>query len=66
MKVAITEMYPKIPWELVADPLISAKHTSGTTFLKDCDMGARSGFVRFNGGGGQGNEMKFQIHVIGG
>jgi len=31
--VAITEMYPRIPWELVADPLESAEHTLGTTAL---------------------------------
>jgi len=30
-KVAITEMYPWIPWELVADPLGSSEHTLGTT-----------------------------------
>jgi hypothetical protein len=33
MKVAITEMYPWIPWELVADPLGSTEHTFGTTGL---------------------------------
>jgi len=27
-------MYPPIPWELVANPLGSAKHTSGTTALR--------------------------------
>ena len=32
-KVAITEMYPWIPWEMVADPLGSAEHTLGTTGL---------------------------------
>jgi hypothetical protein len=32
-KVAITEMYPWIPWELVADPLGSAQHTLETTDL---------------------------------
>ena len=26
-------MYPRIPWELAADPLRSAKHTLGTTAL---------------------------------
>jgi hypothetical protein len=26
-------MYPRIPWELVADPLGSAEHTLGTTAL---------------------------------
>jgi len=55
-------MYPQIPWEVVVDPLISAKYALGTIFLKDCYTGARRGFVRFNwGGGGQGGEMKFQI-----
>jgi hypothetical protein len=29
-KVAITEMYPWMPWELVADHLGSAEHTLGT------------------------------------
>jgi hypothetical protein len=28
-------MYPRIPWELVADPLGSAKHMMGTTELDD-------------------------------
>jgi len=28
-----TEMYPRIPWELVADPLGSAEHNVGTTAL---------------------------------
>ena len=32
-KAAITEMYPRIPWELVADPLGYAEHTLGTTVL---------------------------------
>jgi hypothetical protein len=31
-KVVITEKYPRIPWELVADPLGSADHTLGTTY----------------------------------
>jgi len=30
-KVTITEMYPQLSWELVADPLGSAEHTLGTT-----------------------------------
>ena len=30
-KVAITEMYPRIPWELVADP--TAQHAVRTTAL---------------------------------
>ena len=29
-KVAITEMYPRIPWKLVTDLLGSAEHTLGT------------------------------------
>jgi len=33
-KLAITEMYPRIPWELVVDTLGSAKDTSGTTALR--------------------------------
>jgi len=32
-KVAITEKYPRIPCELVADPLGSADHTLGTTYI---------------------------------
>jgi hypothetical protein len=27
-------MYPRIPWELVADPLCTAEHTLGTTALE--------------------------------
>jgi len=35
-KVAITEMYPWIPWEqLVADFLGPVEHTSGNTALND-------------------------------
>jgi hypothetical protein len=26
-------MYPRIPWELIVDPLGSAEHTLGTTAL---------------------------------
>ena len=33
-KVVITEMYPRIPWELVEDPLGSAEHILGTSDLK--------------------------------
>jgi len=33
-KVSITEMCPWIPWEMVADPLLSAEHTMGTTGLE--------------------------------
>jgi len=33
LKVAITEVYPRIRWELVADPLGSIEHTLGTTVL---------------------------------
>ena len=33
-KVDITEMYPRISWELVADPLGSAEHTLGATVLR--------------------------------
>jgi len=33
-KSAITEMYPRIPLELVANPMGSAEHTSGTTALE--------------------------------
>jgi len=32
-KIDITEMYPRIPWKLVADPLGSEKHIMGTTGL---------------------------------
>jgi hypothetical protein len=32
-KVALTEMYPQIPWELFKDPLGSEEHTLGTTGL---------------------------------
>jgi hypothetical protein len=31
--LAITEMHPRTPWELVAYPLESAQHTSGTAVL---------------------------------
>ena len=31
-KVAITEMYPRIPWELVADHLGSVEHSLATTY----------------------------------
>ena len=34
-KVAITEIYPRIPWEMVADRLGSADHTLGTAELDD-------------------------------
>jgi hypothetical protein len=30
-KVAITEMYPRITWELVEYPFVSADYTVGTT-----------------------------------
>jgi hypothetical protein len=30
-KVAITEIYPQIPWELVEDNMGSAEHPVGTT-----------------------------------
>jgi hypothetical protein len=33
-KATITEMYPWIPREMVADPLGSAEHTLGTTGLE--------------------------------
>jgi hypothetical protein len=31
LKVAIIEMYPRLPWELEANPFGSAEHTVGTT-----------------------------------
>jgi len=31
--VAVTEMYPRIPWDLIADALGSVQHTSGTSGL---------------------------------
>jgi hypothetical protein len=31
LKVAITEIYPRIPWELVADRLGSPEYIFGTT-----------------------------------
>lgn len=31
MKVVFTEMYPRMPWELFADPLRCAEHPWGTT-----------------------------------
>ena len=37
-KSPFTKMYRRIPWELIADALISAKHTLGTNGL---DHGAR-------------------------
>jgi len=27
-------MYPRIPWELVADPLVPTEHTLGTTVFE--------------------------------
>lgn len=38
LKVAVTEMYPRIPWELVADPWGFAKHTLGTMALDNYDL----------------------------
>jgi len=32
-KVAIRDKYPRIPWELVADPLGTAEHTLWTSAL---------------------------------
>jgi hypothetical protein len=34
LKVSVTEIYQWIPWEMVADPLGSAKHTLGITGLE--------------------------------
>jgi len=34
--MGITEMYPRIPWELVVDPLGSAERTLGTTAINYC------------------------------
>jgi len=36
LKVAITEMYPRIPWQLVANPLGFTEHTLGTTDRGHC------------------------------
>lgn len=33
IKIAITEMYPRILWEMVADPLAPAGHILGTTVI---------------------------------
>ena len=38
IKEAITEMYPRIPWEVVADTLESAEHILGTTELPECKI----------------------------
>jgi hypothetical protein len=35
---AITEMYPRIPWEVVADTLGSTEHILGTTELPECKI----------------------------
>jgi hypothetical protein len=35
-------MYPRIPWEQVADPLGSAEHTLRTTYLDDSQFLAMS------------------------
>jgi hypothetical protein len=35
-KVAVTEVYPWVPWELVADPLGSSAHNLGTTVQVAC------------------------------
>ena len=32
----ITEIYPRIPWELVVDPLGSAEPTLGTAAINYC------------------------------
>jgi len=34
LKAATTELYPWIPWEMVADPSGSAEHTLGSTDLE--------------------------------
>jgi len=34
-EAAITEMYPRFPWELVADPLGSAERTLGNTGIEE-------------------------------
>jgi len=36
MKVAITEMYPHIPWQLVVIPLGFTEHSLGTTDIGHC------------------------------
>jgi hypothetical protein len=36
LKVAVTEMYPHIPWQLVAEPLGISEHTLGTTDVDHC------------------------------
>jgi len=33
LKVAIKEMYPRIPWELVTDPMAPSEQTLGITAL---------------------------------
>jgi hypothetical protein len=35
IKVAFTEMPPRIPWELAADPLRSTDQASGTTTIEE-------------------------------
>jgi len=35
LEVSITEMYPRIPWEMVVDPLRSPDHTFGNTELEE-------------------------------
>ena len=36
-EVAIAEMHPRIPWELVSDPSVFADHSLGTTGLGGCE-----------------------------
>jgi hypothetical protein len=39
--VAVTEMYPRTPWKLVADPLGTAQFNLGTTELELCNIQGR-------------------------
>ena len=38
IKESITEMYPQIPWEVVADNLGSAEHIFGTNEVNECKI----------------------------
>jgi hypothetical protein len=42
---AVTEMYPRIPWQLVEDPLGTAQYNLGTTELERCNIKGRGVLV---------------------
>ena len=48
IKEAITEMYPRIPWEEVVDTLGSAVHILGTSELPECKIIRHGKLIRFH------------------